>query len=174
MQTKNFTIAFLISIFALNSAGATETARSNGNVPKRLMLMDFKLMGATGEAKLDAEHQARLKLANAELRAKLVGSQQFALADEATSTQFNQQVSAALKNNACDSCELTLAKEQGIQQILYPWVFKLSNLVLTLYVVIIDAETNKTVNKKVHDFRGDNDQSWQRVIHYFVKNLNSK
>ena len=63
-----------------------------------------------------------------------------------------------MKNNVCDNCELTLAKEQSIQQILYPWVFKLSNLVLTLHVVIIDAETNKTVSKKVHDFRGDNDQ----------------
>ena len=70
MQIKNLIVVFLLSILSLNSTVAAETATSKSNVPKRLMLMDFKLMGATGEAKLDAEHQARLKLANAELRAK--------------------------------------------------------------------------------------------------------
>jgi Protein of unknown function (DUF2380) len=135
------------------------------------MLMDFKLMGATGEAKLDGEHLQRLKMANAELRKLLEETGRYELTNEAATKDFNQKVSTALKNNACDSCELTLAKQANIQQILYPWVYKLSNLVLTLHVVIIDATTGKAVVKKVHDFRGDNDQSWQHAINYFIKNV---
>lgn len=128
-------------------------------------------MGAVGEAKLDGEHQQRLKMADAELRKQLAATGQFDLADEAASKDFNQKVGTALKNNACDSCELALAKEKDVQLILYPWVYKLSNLVLSLHVVIIDVANNKTIVKKVHDFRGDNDQSWQRAIRYFVENM---
>jgi Protein of unknown function (DUF2380) len=173
VQIYSLIITLFTLIVSLNSAFAVETPASKINEPKRLVLMDFKLMGATGEAKLDAEHQARLKMANAELRKNLAEAKQYDLVSEADSAQFNQQVGTALKNNACDSCELALAKPLNIQKILYPWVYKLSNLVLTLHVVIIDAATGKAVVKKVHDFRGDNDQSWQRAIRYFVKNVNS-
>lgn len=172
MEINNTIIVFFTLLLSLNSAFAAETAASKINAPKRLVLMDFKLMGATGEAKLDGEHLQRLKMANAELRKNLTETKQYELVSEADSAQFNQQVGTALKNNACDSCELTLAKPLNIQQILYPWVYKLSNLVLTLHVVIIDVATNKAVVKKVHDFRGDNDQSWQRAIQYFVKQRN--
>jgi hypothetical protein len=162
MQINHRQIISVILIFFFNSAQAADTG-------KHLMLMHFKFMGALGEAKLDDEHVQRLKMANAELRKQLVATGQSDLADEAATAQFNQQVNAALKNNACDNCELTLAKAQGIQRILYPWVYKLSNLVLSLHVVTIDVTTNKTLVKKVHDFRGDNDQSWRRAIEYFVK-----
>jgi Protein of unknown function (DUF2380) len=173
VQIYNLIITLFTLILSLNSAIAAETTASKTNKPKRLVLMDFKLMGATGEAKLDAEHQARLKMANAELHKNLAETKQYDLVSEADSAQFNQQVGTALKNKACDSCELALAKPLNIQKILYPLVYKLSNLVLTLHVVIIDAATGKAVVKKVHDFRGDNDQSWQRAIQYFVKNVNS-
>lgn len=160
---------FFVLLLSLNSVFAAETSGKTIAPPKRLVLMDFKLMGATGEAKLDAEHQTRLKMANAELRARLAETKQFELVDDTTSSRFNQKVSTALSNNACESCELTLAKQLNIQQILYPWIYKLSNLVLSLHVVIIDVATGKAVVKKIHDFRGDNDQSWQRAIQYFVK-----
>lgn len=169
MQTNIFVIGFIFLVLSLNSAVAAETAASKNSEAKHLVLMDFKLMGATGEAKLDAEHQARLKMADAELRKYLAETKQYDLVNEADSAQFNQKVGAALKNNACDSCELALAKDMKIQQILYPWVYKLSNLVLTLHVVIIDVTSGKAVVKKVHDFRGDNDQTWRRTIQYFVK-----
>jgi hypothetical protein len=168
MQIRILIIALFTLSLSLNSAIATETS-DKSNEPKRFVLMDFKLMGAIGEAKLDQEHLQRLAMANGELRSKLAATQQFDLLEESTSNQFNQKVKTALNNNACDNCELALAKQLNVEQILYPWVYKLSNLVLALHVVIIDVTTGKAVAKKVLDFRGDNDQSWQRAIQSFVK-----
>jgi Protein of unknown function (DUF2380) len=168
MQINNHIFTCFLLLLLLNSAGTADAATSN--VP-RLMLMDFKLMGAIGEAKLDQVHLQRLAMANGDLRTQLAATKQFDLLEEKDTTQFNQKVRTALNSNTCDSCEIALAKQLKIEQILYPWVYKLSNLVLALHVVIIDVATGKAVVKKVLDFRGDNDQSWQRAIQSFVKQV---
>ncbi len=52
-----------------------------------------------------------------------------------------------------------------------PWVYRVSNLILTLNYEIRDAATGAVVARKSFDFRGDNDAAWDRAIAYMVRDL---
>lgn len=150
---------------------SAESIKNASQSPKRIVVMPYKLIGDLGNPKIDSEHKQRLEMANNKLRAELQTSKKYELIDKAASLEFSKKVTAALSNNACDHCESALAKELKAKQIVVPWVYRLSQLVLTMHFVILDVESGKTVLKKALDFRGDNDQSWQRAIRYFVENV---
>jgi hypothetical protein len=139
-------------------------------VPARTIVMPFKLTGNV-DTLVDGEHQQRLKLADKELRAGLQATGQYELVDEAAALAFSEKVITALNNNDCNRCEAEYAKPLNAKYIVAPYVYRLSQLVLTMHFVILDAGTGKTVLKKALDFRGDNDQSWQKAIEYFLKNV---
>jgi Protein of unknown function (DUF2380) len=134
----------------------------------RTVVMSYKLIGNI-DTQLDTEHKNRLKMADTTLRQALQATGKYDLVDESSAKTFSEKVTSALDNNACDHCESTLAKQFGAKLIIAPYVYRLSQLVLTMHFVIIDADSGKTVLKKALDFRGDNDQSWQRATLYFVK-----
>ncbi len=140
----------------------------------RIIVMPYKLQGDLAGNKIDSEHQKRLYLADKTLRTGLQQTQRYDLVDVPASLEFSNQVTTALSNNACDRCEVALAKKLNAKQIVVPWVYRLSQLVLTMHFVVLDAESGKTVLKKALDFRGDNDQSWERAIRFFVKSVITK
>lgn len=155
---------FLFNLFTI-------CAFADNAYPVRIIVMPYKLQGDFAGGKPDAEHENRLKFADLTLRSALSQNPGYQLVDEASSLEFSKTVSAALSNNACDHCEAPLAKQLKAKEIVIPWVYRLSQLVLTMHFVILDAETGKTRLKKALDFRGDNDESWQRAIRNFVRNL---
>ncbi len=158
---------FLFCLFQFFAAAAIA-----GNVPPvRIIVMPYKLQGDFVGGKPNAEHEKRLKFADCALRAALAKNQNYQLLDEEATLEFSNKIDAALSNNACERCEAPLAKQLNVKEIVVPWVYRLSQLVLTMHFVILDAETGKILLKKALDFRGDNDESWQRAIHNFVQNL---
>ncbi len=142
----------------------------NGGAPIRAIVMPYKLVGNV-DTKVDQKHQKRLTFADSELRKSLLATRHYDLVDEAASGEFSKQVITALSNNNCNNCESTLAKGLNAQQIIVPWVYRLSQLVLTMHFEVIESNSGKIILKKALDFRGDNDQSWQRAIRYFVDNV---
>jgi Protein of unknown function (DUF2380) len=134
----------------------------------RTIVMPFKFVGNI-DAKLDNEHKQRLEMANAALREGLAQNPHYDLVDKAASEEFSAIVTEALKNNACDHCEAEHAKKHGAKHIIVPWVFRLSQLVLTMHFDTIDAVSGKIIGKKALDFRGDNDESWRHSIDYFLR-----
>lgn len=153
----------LILLFVSAIAEATTT---------RVIVMPYKLVGDLGNVKIDSQHQQRLTMANAELRKGLSASKHYDLVDETASQDFSKKVIEALSNNNCNKCESAWAKELNAKQIVVPWVYRLSQLVLTMHFDVIDTDSGKIILKKSLDFRGDNDQSWQRAIEYFLENVN--
>jgi hypothetical protein len=139
-------------------------------VPAIIIIMPYKLTGNV-DTQVDSEHQQRLKMADKQLRAGLQATGRYELVDEAAALAFSEKVIAALNNNDCNRCEAEFAKPLNAKFIIAPYVFRLSQLVLTMHFVVVDAVTGKTILKKALDFRGDNDQSWQRAIQYFIKNV---
>lgn len=165
---------FLILMMLLHSiSGDSAYAETSA----RTIVMPYKLAGTfdipTGkaEALLDNEHKQRLAMADSELRKGLQTTGKYDLVDEAASKAFSEKVIVALNNNDCNHCEAEYAKPLNAKLIIAPFVFKLSQLVLTMHFVILDGNSGKIISKKALDFRGDNDQSWQRAIQYFVKNI---
>lgn len=160
-------ILFIMSFYALCPSIADAAERPE---TIRVIVMPYRLLGDLAGGKIDNEHQRRLEFANKTLRDGIKQLGSYELVDEKSTREFSDKFIAAQSNNACDRCEVAWAKELQAKQIVVPWVFRLSQLVLTMHFVIMDAESGKNLYKKALDFRGDNDESWDRAIQFFLKN----
>lgn len=71
----------------------------------------------------------------------------------------------------CNGCELDLGRSLGADVVVVPWIFRVSNLILTLHCEVRDVRTGAVLFKRGLDFRGDNDTAWDRAIQYLVREL---
>jgi hypothetical protein len=84
-------------------------------------------------------------------------------------TEIRAEIDAARARqplSACNGCELRLARAVDADRVLTGQVNTVSSLVLSLWVDIKDTGTGRPVAHKVLDFRGDNDEAWQRATDY--------
>ena len=81
------------------------------------------------------------------------------------------QKAAAANLQFCGNCADGFAQELGARYAFTGVVFKVSELVLSMNVVVRDAQTSKPVTSAVVDLRGNTDESWRRGIDYLYKNV---
>jgi Protein of unknown function (DUF2380). len=167
-RARVFFAACLIAGFASLSAGAADTPDTE---PPRLLVLDLELIGDLGGAALASEHEARLKRADERLRAELARTGLYRIVDDTPLRPRIEELQRRESLRECNGCELDLARELGAGQIFVPWVYRVSNLILTLNYEIRDAATGAVVARKSFDFRGDNDAAWDRAIAYMVRDL---
>lgn len=142
--------------------------------PKSLAVLDLSLTGDTGDNRRDAEWRQRLADMTAALREEIRRSGLYPLVDHASIPELIAQLQTAPYLHACNGCELEIAKRAGAERVLVGWVFRMSNLVLTLHIEIRDVATGRTLVNRAYDFRGDNDASWRRAIAYFTTNMRDR
>ncbi|HEX2727049.1 MAG TPA: DUF3280 domain-containing protein [Beijerinckiaceae bacterium] len=71
---------------------------------------------------------------------------------------------------ACNGCEAEVARELGAALAVTGMVHKVSNLILTVDVMIRDARTGAVLRTGRADIRGNTDESWLRGVGYVVRN----
>ena len=149
----------------LHQALAAPMASAAG--PARLALFDLELIDSSlqGEvAGADSAEEARLRMIQEELRARLQESGRFQLVDTAP---VADQVEAAGILWSCNGCEAGIARRLNADLAL---VQKVSNLILNFNVVIRDTSTRKQVFASSVDIRGNTDESWLHGLHYLLDN----
>ena len=109
----------------------------------------------------------RLETISGRLRDHLAGSGQFEVVNIAPVAQK----AAAANLQFCGNCADGFAQELGARYAFTGVVFKVSELVLSMNVVVRDAQTSKPVTSAVVDLRGNTDKSWRRGIDYLYKNV---
>lgn len=159
-----FTLCCCLGLLALSTGGQAIAA-------DRLVVMDYQIVGNQSSGSFENTHRQRLDMADAALRNGLEKKPQYDLIASEESKAYSLKVKEAHQNNNCKGCEIAFAKQINAKLILAPWVFRLSNLVLTMHFELIDAASGKRLYKKALDFRGDNDQAWRRAIDYFLKEV---
>jgi hypothetical protein len=155
-------IAAILQALAAPMASAAE--------PARLALFDLELIDSSlqGEvAGADPAEQARLRLVGAELRRSLEASGRFEVVDTAP---VADQVAAAGRLQSCNGCEVAIARRLDADLALVGWVHKVSNLILSVNVVIRDVSTRERVFGSSVDIRGNTDESWLHGIRYILTN----
>lgn len=138
--------------------------------PARIAVFDFELVDTSLEGEMagaDPAEQARLRLLEAELRRSLEESGRFEVVDTAP---VADAVAAAGKLRTCNGCEVRIARELDADLALVGWVHKVSDLILSVNVVIRDVSTRERVFGSSVDIRGNTDDSWLNGIRYIVKN----
>ena len=166
MHTVQRLCPLLLTLLTFNAFITDATATDAA--PLRVLVMPYILTGNI-DTKQDNEHKQRLAMADAELRKRLQAGAKYDLVGGADSSAFSKKVIEALHNNNCNHCEAEFAKPLNVKIIIAPYVYRVSQLVLAMNFVTLDGFTGKIIEKKTLDFRGDNDQSWQKAIQFFVK-----
>ena len=132
-------------------------------------IFDFELTDTSRDNQLvphDAEHQARLALVTERLRTKLAGSGRFSLIDIAPVAAEAR----ASNLQFCGGCDVTLAQQVGAELAVTGVVFKVSNLILRMAIVVRDAKSGRNVAVARASMRGDTDESWTRALDWLVRN----
>ena len=168
----------LLAAFAIATAIASPAeASSDSSTPsplKRLALLDFELIGDVGGSSFEAEHRQRLRMASATLRDELGRSHLYNVVDNAPAADFIERLRSGQYLHRCNGCELDIARQLNAELVLVPWVYRVSNLVLTLHVTIRDVATDRIIMKKALDFRSDNETGWTRAIAYLVRDMKER
>jgi hypothetical protein len=153
--------AVLIGVLLLWCAAADAREQSAA-------IFDFELIDTSRENQLaphDAEHQARLALVTERLRMKLAESGRFSVID------ISPVAKEARASNlqACGGCERTLAQRVGAELAVTGKVQKISNLVLNMAILVLDAKTGRVVAVAGASLRGDTDESWTRALDWLLR-----
>jgi hypothetical protein len=165
----------LLGGFVIGTATASPDEASGGSSTpsplKRLVVLDFELTGDVGGSGFEAAHRQRLQMASARLRDELGRSHLYNVVDNAPATTLIERLRSGQHLHHCNGCELDIAKQLNAEQVLVPWVYRVSNLVLTMHVAIRDVATGRTIMAKALDFRSDNDTGWTRAIAYLIRDM---
>jgi hypothetical protein len=156
----------LAACAAVSAAAAPDIQRPE------LVVLDVEITGDLGGPEFTAQHEARLKLANAKLRESLSASGLYRLVDTAPAQAAIDQLKSQQRYlHDCNGCDLDIGRQLGADQVLVAWVYRVSALILTLTYEIHDVATGQIAARKSFDFRGDNDAAWTHAINYMVRDL---
>ncbi|MFK7941793.1 MAG: DUF3280 domain-containing protein [Paracoccaceae bacterium] len=70
----------------------------------------------------------------------------------------------------CNYCDVLMARKLGADYSVTGEVQKVSNVILSMNIVIRDAPEGQFVKGMSVDIRGNNDDSWLRGVRYILKN----
>jgi hypothetical protein len=138
----------------------------------RLVVLDIELSGDLGGPEMVADHEARLKMESARLRADLAKTQRYLVID--TAPAQNDIVRLKLQQmylHDCNGCDLDIGRELKGDQVLVSWVNRVSGLILTLTYEIHDVATGLILARQSFDFRGDSDSAWSHAVDYMVRHM---
>lgn len=80
------------------------------------------------------------------------------------------ELDAVVNPARCNDCELRLARRLGADYAVVSEVQKVSNLILSMNIVVRDAATGAKLRGISADIRGNTDESWQRGFAYILRN----
>jgi hypothetical protein len=153
-------VLFLVYLFSASSVAAE---------PTRIAVFDFELIDTSLEGQLkgaNSDEKARLERLAPVLRAKLAGSDRYAVVDTARVSERAHGQNL----QACGGCDATLAHEAGADIALTGTVQKVSNLILNLNIYLRDVKDDRLLQAMSADFRGNTDESWSRALDWLIRN----
>ncbi|MDQ2633522.1 MAG: DUF3280 domain-containing protein [Pseudomonadota bacterium] len=166
--TQPFSIATPITFLAAAGLAATVVA-SAAHAADKVAVFEFELQhGALvpgAPTKKEAEDKRRTMITE-RLRDHLAKS-----GFEVVDIQPFAEKAAAANLRACGDCADDFAQELGADYAFTGVVYKVSELVLSMGVLVHDAATSRPVATATVDLRGNTDESWRRAIDYLYRNV---
>lgn len=166
---------YVATLAAVIIAAASPTTTVAADSPPRVAVLDVELTGDLGGPALSLEHEKRLEIASARLRADLERSGSYQVIDTTRAQDTIDRLRAQHRYlHDCSGCDLDIGRELGADRVLVTWVNRVSNLILTLTYEMHDVATGQIASRKSFDFRGDNDTAWTRAIDYMVRDMKAE
>lgn len=136
-----------------------------------IAVLPFEIEDTSGEVGPPDRHDAMLKGVTRAVSDKIEakGLYRVVPADKVANAIAEVDPGTALRG--CNGCEFDIAKIAGGDFVMIGWFYKVSTLVGTLHIIVKDVATGGTVYAHVFDFRGDNEEAWQRAADYMIRSL---
>ncbi len=152
----------LVLMTNLHMGLADDTHQSEKNLIP-VIVLDFELLGDATVASMKQHDAVLMNQFSNELRKQLNEQQIFSVLDDKQSLATINQASQNHFLHRCNGCELDLAKKLGAEQVIVPWVFRMSKLIQTMFVEIRDVKTGRILLHKGRNFRGNTQKGWEHV-----------
>ncbi|MCZ4088934.1 DUF3280 domain-containing protein [Sinorhizobium psoraleae] len=125
---------------------------------------DWSTEGAYNGVRPD--ETARLKLLEGATRDRFIEEGFVILSNDPVATEL-----ASTANPAdCYGCDVRMAARLGADYVLVGEIQKISNLILSVNLVLRDVRSGETLRGLAVDIRSNTDESWLRGIRYILKN----
>lgn len=159
----------ICAVFSLLLLGAScavaAPLRAGANVAFfGLTFIDLSTEGAYNGARSD--EQARMAMLDAYVRERFA-EEGFALLDLAP---VRPELDGVVNPARCNGCELRMATRLGADYAVVGEVKKVSNLILSMNLVVRTPGDGEAVRALSVGFRGNNDDSWRRAMRYILRN----
>jgi hypothetical protein len=135
---------------------------------ERIAVFDAELHDTSGEG-VREDQTRRLQLVAEELRRALAASGRYELVDVAPA---RPRLASGPSLSSCATCAPAAAAELGADLALVTVVHKVSNLILSITLVEMEAGPTGGVRRAVHsaEIRGNTDDSWMRGLRWLLRN----
>ena len=155
--------------FLFTASLAAGVAASAAHAAGKVAVFEFELQRGDPvpgvPSKKEAEDRRRAMISE-QLREHLAKS-----GFDVIDTQPFAEKAAAANLQACGNCADDFARELGADYAFTGVVYKVSELVLSMSVLVHDAQTSKPLTSATVDLRGNTDESWRRAIDYLYRNV---
>ncbi|MBB4187201.1 hypothetical protein GGE07_003865 [Sinorhizobium terangae] len=113
-----------------------------------------------------ADETARLELLEGAARDRFAAEGFVILSNDPVATDLANTVNPA----NCNGCDVRMAAQLGADYVLVGEVRKISNLILSISLVLRDVRSGEMLRGLAVDIRSNTDDSWLRGLHYILKN----
>jgi len=135
--------------------------------PQPVAVFPVEFADTSGEP-AGAGRSGRIDDATAELDQLLEDSGRFRVVDLAP---VRDRMLAAGPLHLCDGCWQGLARDAGAEVAAVTVVHKMSTLIASMHVWLVDVAAGQVMREGAVSLRGDTDEAWQRGIRYLVQNV---
>ena len=140
--------------------------------PPTLLMLPLDMVDASGETPSRAkEHEDRLEALASYLSRALTDDQVYSIIDP---TPIIAAITAARSTQPlaeCNGCERDLGRLLRADRVLVGQVDKVSTLIGSLSLRVVDVKSGRIVFGRTISFRGDTDEAWQHAARFFVRYL---
>jgi Protein of unknown function (DUF2380) len=133
----------------------------DAQTPRAIAISRFEFIDTSGEIRDQRkEHEAKLQAFSSALREDLAATGKYRV------------ISLDCRDAACsDPSQLSEARRNGADVVIFGGVHKMSSLVQWIKVAIVEASTKEPVFERLLTFRGDNDEAWRKAEKFLAQEL---
>jgi hypothetical protein len=130
------------------------------------------MVDTSGETPARAqEHEDRLRVLAQYLSKALGEDGDYAIVDPAPIRAAIDKARNIQPLSECNGCERDLARQVHADRVLIGEIDKVSTLIGSLHLSIVNVTTGGLVFSRVLSFRGDTDEAWQHAGRFFLRDL---
>ena len=145
---------------------------ASGADPPTLLLLPLEMADTSGEAHPQSDtHADRLVALTHYLSQQIAEDRLYTMVDPAPIAADINRIRAAQAIDRCNGCERDLARLVHADRVLVGEIDKVSTLIGSLRLDIVDVATGRSVFSRDLGFRGDTDDAWQHAARFFVRDL---